>query len=254
MKLFVFAAGATTDSLLQLTAAKPSFVVRIPNGANVPDVPAVGHADPEGSTRDLNVFGDDFQKAGKKWTVALCQMDSDGDGQRNGQELGDPCCEWVQTTNEVLRWTDGVSDPGVKTKVSCAKLLASVTCPGDSVGSTPVATTVNTTTATAAPASMPAVTSKSTTSSSSSTSFTPAVVTPSGTTSPAASSTNSPSSNSTTNASTTPSTSTTPSSSISNTPTATLTRTSAAAGLSLGFPTLTLLSGVAVGAIAGFRG
>lgn len=252
MKLFVFAAGATTDSLLQLTAAKPSFVVRIPNGANVPDVPAVGYADPEGSTRDLNVFGDDFQKAGKKWTVALCQMDSDGDGQRNGQELGDPCCEWVQTTNEVLRWTDGVSDPGVKTKVSCAKLLASVTCPGDSVGSTPVATTVNTTTATAAPASMPAVTS--TTSSSSSTSFTPAVVTPSGTTSPTASSTNSPSSNSTTNASTTPSTSTTPSSSISNTPTATLTRTSAAAGLSLGFPTLTLLSGVAVGAIAGFQG
>jgi hypothetical protein len=30
-----------------------------------------------------------------KWTQTLCLADSDGDGQSNGQELGDPCC----TTN-----------------------------------------------------------------------------------------------------------------------------------------------------------
>jgi hypothetical protein len=29
------------------------------------------------------------------WTKELCEADSDGDGQTNGQELGDPCCVWV---------------------------------------------------------------------------------------------------------------------------------------------------------------
>eukprot|EP00936_MAST-01D_sp_MAST-1D-sp1_P001200 g1200.t1 len=31
---------------------------------------------------------------GFKWTKALCETDSDGDGLTNGQELGDPCCTW----------------------------------------------------------------------------------------------------------------------------------------------------------------
>ena len=41
-----------------------------------------------------NVFGKAFQDAGFKWSKELCQADSDGDGQSNGFELGDPDCCW----------------------------------------------------------------------------------------------------------------------------------------------------------------
>jgi dopamine beta-monooxygenase len=36
----------------------------------------------------------DFYQAGERWTVNLCEMDSDHDGFTNGEELGDPKCEW----------------------------------------------------------------------------------------------------------------------------------------------------------------
>jgi hypothetical protein len=42
----------------------------------------------------LNAFGQAFRDAGWKWTEELCKADSDGDGQTNGEELGDPCCQW----------------------------------------------------------------------------------------------------------------------------------------------------------------
>ena len=41
-----------------------------------------------------NPFGHDFRRAGFRWTVELCRMDSDGDGLSNGEELGDPHCVW----------------------------------------------------------------------------------------------------------------------------------------------------------------
>ena len=34
-------------------------------------------------------------QANMRWTAELCQLDSDQDGQSNGVELGDPCCEWT---------------------------------------------------------------------------------------------------------------------------------------------------------------
>jgi hypothetical protein len=40
---------------------------------------------------NLNSFGSDFNP--RSWTRALCLKDSDGDGQPNGFELGDPCCD-----------------------------------------------------------------------------------------------------------------------------------------------------------------
>ncbi|OWF51291.1 Dopamine beta-hydroxylase [Mizuhopecten yessoensis] len=43
----------------------------------------------------LNPFGEDFLRHGKNWTFELCQSDSDNDGRRNGEELGDPWCEWT---------------------------------------------------------------------------------------------------------------------------------------------------------------
>merc|ERR1719502_1078584 len=54
----------------------------------------VGHFNCMGGSLPLNQFGQDFEKEGWKWTEALCKMDSDGDGQTNGEELGDPCCLW----------------------------------------------------------------------------------------------------------------------------------------------------------------
>jgi len=35
-----------------------------------------------------------FLDAGEVWSKELCEMDTDGDGQSNGLELGDPCCVW----------------------------------------------------------------------------------------------------------------------------------------------------------------
>ncbi|RLN53824.1 hypothetical protein BBJ28_00025785, partial [Nothophytophthora sp. Chile5] len=68
--------------------AMPSFVSRVPNGANVPGAPAIGHTS-DWTVR--NAFGQAFDAEEKQWTKDLCEADSDADGQTNGQELGDPC-------------------------------------------------------------------------------------------------------------------------------------------------------------------
>ncbi|EGZ21571.1 hypothetical protein PHYSODRAFT_557558 [Phytophthora sojae] len=102
------------------------FVSWIPNGANVEGYAAIGHPDGTGKDESTNDFGEAFEKAGKKWTVELCQADTDGDGQTNGQELGDPCCEW--STGATPRWTTGVSHPSLKDKTSDASLWANINC------------------------------------------------------------------------------------------------------------------------------
>lgn len=48
----------------------------------------------------LNPFGDDYRANGYAWTKALCELDSDGDGFTNGEELGDPCCVWSSKQDE----------------------------------------------------------------------------------------------------------------------------------------------------------
>ena len=45
-----------------------------------------------------------------QWSAALCQLDSDGDGMTNGQELGDPNCVW--TEGNVPERTDNITHPG----------------------------------------------------------------------------------------------------------------------------------------------
>ena len=95
--------------------AFPSYRLRLPNGKRVPCPEGVngctsgdvlegqpesvcfglGHNSCQGGTLPLNPFGKDFEEAGSEWTVALCEKDSDGDGQTNGEEMGDPCCKWV---------------------------------------------------------------------------------------------------------------------------------------------------------------
>jgi len=51
----------------------------------------------------LNPFGEDFIAAAGNWTT-LCMMDSDNDGVTNGQELGDPCCQW-KTSPPIARFS-----------------------------------------------------------------------------------------------------------------------------------------------------
>ncbi|KAJ8304199.1 hypothetical protein KUTeg_017782 [Tegillarca granosa] len=92
------------------------YITRIPNGNHIvhpcdTDMKwyGVGHQEPGGAGA-LNVFGQDFERYGKIWNKALCNRDSDGDGRTNGQELGDPHCEW--TPGLAPRHTAGISHPG----------------------------------------------------------------------------------------------------------------------------------------------
>ena len=48
----------------------------------------------------LNPFGEDYRSNGYAWTKELCELDSDGDGFTNGEELGDPCCVWTKQEND----------------------------------------------------------------------------------------------------------------------------------------------------------
>ncbi|KAK3098156.1 hypothetical protein FSP39_016749 [Pinctada imbricata] len=100
------------------TTAFKSYQTFIPNGADVPDPcrtneiwAAVGHVTATGGT-DRNPFGLDFVVQGKEWTEELCQMDSDGDGRSNGEELGDPDCMWRRGIENVGMGT-ALSHPGI---------------------------------------------------------------------------------------------------------------------------------------------
>jgi len=91
--------------------------MEIPNGASVPNPcvpnttwPGVGHQ-ASGGAGPRNPFGIAFEANGEVWGVALCQMDSDGDGKTNGQELGDPNCTWTKGSQPSR--TSGLSHPGV---------------------------------------------------------------------------------------------------------------------------------------------
>lgn len=66
-----------------------------------------------------NQFGIDFARLGREWNEELCNLDSDGDGLTNGQELGDPCCKWTPTNNFKLRVTM-LSHPGLSSSTNNA--------------------------------------------------------------------------------------------------------------------------------------
>lgn len=111
-------------------AAMPTFPTLVPNGANVAGVAAIGHVDVAGGG-PRNEFGMAFEKAGTKWTKELCQADSDGDGQTNGQELGDPCCEWTKGKTPLLPTASAPGDPN---SMADATTWASVKCKGTGAG------------------------------------------------------------------------------------------------------------------------
>ncbi|GMF33873.1 unnamed protein product [Phytophthora fragariaefolia] len=121
--LFVAATLAMSTPAVE---AREEYVKLIPNAARVTGVKAIGHKDVTGASSANNDFGKAFASADKTWTLDLCKADTDGDGQTNGQELGDPCCEWTEGAQP--RWTSGVSHPGDSSKTSNSSLWANIDC------------------------------------------------------------------------------------------------------------------------------
>ncbi|KAL3877125.1 hypothetical protein ACJMK2_034878 [Sinanodonta woodiana] len=104
------------------------FQESIPNGEIVPHPckkpniwRGVGHRRALGGG-ERNQFGLDFSTAGKQWTKALCQMDSDGDGKSNGEELGDPNCVW--TKGQSPSRSTGLSHPGICEPMNSTQCVA----------------------------------------------------------------------------------------------------------------------------------
>merc|ERR1712032_421636 len=93
----------------------------IPNGGKVQPSgtpwPDVGHLASEGGGW-RNPFGEAFARAGYRWTAELCAEDSDGDGQSNGSELGDPDCHWHE--GDIPDRTSEISHPGFKDSTTSA--------------------------------------------------------------------------------------------------------------------------------------
>jgi len=95
-----------------------AFLTTIPNG-NVAQC-VTCHTDMIGPL--LNPFGEDVKvtlhgvavDAGAKpvWSE-ICAKDSDGDGQTNGQELGDPCCTWQEGQTPPRTSPATISNPGL---------------------------------------------------------------------------------------------------------------------------------------------
>mmetsp|Transcript_29091 Transcript_29091/g.53023 ORF Transcript_29091/g.53023 Transcript_29091/m.53023 type:complete len:210 (-) Transcript_29091:87-716(-) len=123
MAIFVLAVVATC--LVPLASAFTTNRNKIPNGNSVMRGGSswfgVGHCTSGGGGQCLNPFGEAFKAAGQVWTTALCEADSDGDGQTNGFELGDPDCTWVQGGAAPSRITD-ISHPGFSDSMTSATM------------------------------------------------------------------------------------------------------------------------------------
>jgi len=90
------------------------IMANIPNGDKVKSCIGevagdIGHITTVGRG-PRNQFGKDFEAEGNTWTHALCRLDSDGDGRTNGEELGDPDCEWSK--GQTPQFVDGITHPG----------------------------------------------------------------------------------------------------------------------------------------------
>ncbi|OQR91084.1 hypothetical protein ACHHYP_04993 [Achlya hypogyna] len=116
--------------------AYAEYAELLPNGDKVPGVAAVGHTKAAGGGAN-NQFGIDFSTAGSTWSSVLCQLDSDGDGATNGEELGDPCCTWKQGTTP---HSSTATSPGHKNSFTAAQ-LAALKCPSSTTSAPTAAPT-----------------------------------------------------------------------------------------------------------------
>jgi large repetitive protein len=90
MKYLTMICGLALTLGAQTVFGLSSYVNRIPNGSAFSCNTCHGSSGPP-----LNGFGSDFLDGGARWNAALANLDSDGDGFRNGAELGDPNGTWV---------------------------------------------------------------------------------------------------------------------------------------------------------------
>lgn len=94
--------AASVLTLPAVAAAEGSYADAIPNGGGCDTCHTA-------SMPDVNDFGADMGTGTPDWS-ALWNLDSDGDGQTNGEELGDPCGDWTVGATPA-RETD-ISNPG----------------------------------------------------------------------------------------------------------------------------------------------
>ncbi len=75
------------------------------------------------------LFVQDYEEAGELWTQDLCEMDSDGDGLTNGEELGDPCCVWHSKVCSRLYFSSTIRShlPSLQTLLALSELLPVLT-------------------------------------------------------------------------------------------------------------------------------
>ena len=98
---------------------------------------ALGHINVVAGGGNNNAFGIAYAVT-HSWSVALCNADSDGDGQSNGLELGDPCCVWNATSGAPFT-SSQISNPADKNDFTSRKCPE--TCPScsDNPGPAPPA-------------------------------------------------------------------------------------------------------------------
>jgi len=104
--LLLAAASLALFTVAGSAGASSNFVTAIPNGTC-----SACHTAPP----TTNLFGDEVAKIKgtpmSTWWPGLYGLDSDNDGQTNGQELGDPCGTWKMGDPKAPRTTD-ISNPG----------------------------------------------------------------------------------------------------------------------------------------------
>jgi len=136
----IWVVGLLADTVLAFS----SFKANIPNGENVvrggSAHKGVGHNARSGGG-SLNPFGMAFSMQGKSWTKALCEMDSDGDGQTNGFELGDPDCIWSE--GQTPARTTEISHPGFSDSISNAPTPTSAPTSSDAASTSDAQNTTN---------------------------------------------------------------------------------------------------------------
>ena len=115
----------------------PQYISLLPNGGAFP---ALGHENGIGGG-GLSCFGKDVVSLTARsssspirkhiWTEELCNADSDGDGESNGLELGDPCCAWassLKSGGNFLRSKESISDPSDPLDISGSKFPSEEEC------------------------------------------------------------------------------------------------------------------------------
>lgn len=131
--------------LIGTVLGKPTYQPSIPNGkyganpnnqqneiVNGGTLNAFGHKASSFSVRSQ--FGRDFASNSYSW-VAICNLDSDGDGLTNGEELGDPNCEFTPGNDADF---DYQSDPTDICDPACPTPAPTTGTPTDSPTPAPV--------------------------------------------------------------------------------------------------------------------